>query len=460
LSTREYTVLIIAANSERQPYPVYPLGASMIAGVLSREPGVTVYGVDCSFVDDPVRAALAAADAFQPDLIALSIRAVDNTCYLAPRFYMDESKLIASSLRGRFRVPIVLGGSGFSLFPRRILDEIGADLGVVGEGERAAVELVRALRAGRSPAGIVGLMTRDGPRDVVSPGAMPLPPECWGEPSLTIFPLTPHTGSGGMASVQTKRGCPRRCTYCTYPLLEGRQLRLRAPGAVAKELAGYRSAGINRVFIVDSNFNLPIEHAEAICRELCSLDAPVGWSAFLSPLGVTEQLAELISRSGARSLEFGAESGAAETLAALGKHHSPADIVRADRSCRRVGIAAVHYFMFGGPGETRETVNETLELIEELEGPIAGVVGIRIYPGTGLHQRAIAEGVVSEGVDMLKPTFYLSPKVDRDWMLERVRSFAADRMNFILVGEPTPREEAVTTALRRRGRSGALWEYL
>ena len=115
MDTDSFKVLLIATNQEKQPYPVYPLGAAMVSQALEAD-GVTVRGLDCTVVDDPVAAALEASRDFTPDLVAVSIRAVDNTCLLSPRFYIPEAAMVTAALRSTFGFPLLLGGSGFSLF--------------------------------------------------------------------------------------------------------------------------------------------------------------------------------------------------------------------------------------------------------------------------------------------------------------------------------------------------------
>lgn len=460
MDTDSFKVLLIATNQEKQPYPVYPLGAAMVSQALEAD-GVTVRGLDCTVVDDPVAAALEASRDFTPDLVAVSIRAVDNTCLLSPRFYIPEAAMVTAALRSTFGFPLLLGGSGFSLFPERILEELDADYGVVGEGETTAVELVRALRAGRSPGPVPGLIRRGDGHATIARSATPkLSPERWARPSYRAFPLEPHLLAGGVASVQTKRGCDHRCTYCTYPLLEGREFRLRNPEEVAREVVGISDLGVEHLFFVDSNFNLPSEHAGEICRHLIKTGRPLQWSAFVTPLGFNARLAELMFLSGARSLELGAEAGTLTTLKALGKDHTPEDIRAADAACFDVGLVPAHYFMFGGPGETEETVERTLALIDRLRGPVAAVLGIRLYPGTRLFERAIEEGVTTPQVDPFPPRFYVSPALNLEWLLGRLLGYAAAHRSFILVGETNELEPELAKRMRRRGRKGAMWEYM
>jgi radical SAM superfamily enzyme YgiQ (UPF0313 family) len=452
-------MLLIATNVETEPYPVYPIGAAIVANALAAH-GLHVTALDFACTVDPLKATWAGMEEHQPDLIGISLRAVDTTSSVDPRSYLEPVRELIVSIRSRWATPIVLGGAGFSLFPELLLRELGADYGVIGEGEQTVLELVDRLRTGDDPAGLPGTVVRKGDSVVRGPARPALPPESWSQPSIDHFPVAPHLAAGGMASVQSKRGCPLDCSYCTYPELEGRRLRLRDPAAVAGEVAALVERGVDYLFFVDNNFNIPAEHATAICGELAALAHRPEWTAFVTPNGFRENHAAEYAAAGARSLEFGSESGAAEVLEGLGKHHSAEDIRRCDSSCAGEGVTPAHYFIFCGPGENGDTVQQSLDLISELNGPAVAMLGIRVYPRTRLHQRAVAEGLVAAGDTLLDPRFYFSPRVDPEKVAERLSDFASQHRNFMLIGAENGLNRELAARLRKHGRRGPLWEFM
>jgi radical SAM superfamily enzyme YgiQ (UPF0313 family) len=457
MATR-FRVLVIASNVEKEPYPVYPLGASLIASRLEAIEA-EVHGLDLAFADRPAEEAARAATDFKPNLIAVSVRAVDNTTFLDPRNYLPGCAEVVRAVKGACPAPVVLGGSGYSLFPEKILTRFGAEFGVCGEGEEPVARLVGSLRVGTEPSPGNGLYVHRNGSASGSPAERSLPLGSWSEPTYSLFPLEPYLRAGGTASIQTKRGCPEKCTYCTYPLLEGRQSRLREPEAVAGEVARVAELGADYVYFVDNTFNLPTSHAEAICRELSELRGGPLWTAFVTPRGFRPSLAEAMRRAGCASAEIGSEAGSAGPLLGMGKSHTPEDIRNADRWLSEVGVTPVHYLLFGGPGETRESVEETLALVDGLTGVSMAMLALRVYPKTVLFERACREGLDADRTDLLEPTFYLAPQLDPEAILSRLREFAATHPRFLISGLPDNVDRSILDRLRRKGRKGPLWDY-
>ncbi len=462
-TSQPYPVLLIATNVERDPYPVFPIGAAIIAAAL-RDQGYAVRGLDFAFLDGAIDATLKTIHEFKPQLIGISIRAVDNTCLVDQRTYLPAIRELIAAIRNTTSTKIVIGGSGYSLFPELILNYLKADFGIAGEGEATIVELTRYLQGERDQQ-IAGLFTRNGEaignEEIGSkPGPPPLSIDQWRRPALEIFPLEKHLEAGGMASVQTKRGCPLKCSYCTYPLLEGRSMRLRPPAEIVDEINNLKEQGVGYLFFVDNNFNIPAQHALDICTAMAKENAIINWTAFLTPYRFDQKLADAMAAAGARSVEFGSESAAKATLEGLGKHHNAADIVNADKLCIDAGVTPAHFFIFGGPGETEETVEENLAVIESLKGPTAATFAIRIYPRTGLHARAIEEGLIDPSDPLLDPAYYISPHIDAEAVIERLNAVAEKRRNFFLLGSDSGVDKEIIKRLRQRGRKGPLWEYL
>ena len=121
-------------------------------------------------------------------------------------------------------------------------------------------------------------------------------------------------------------------------------------------------------------------------------------------------------------------------------------------------VACAQFIIFGGPDETAETVEEGLDNIAALECCVVfGFSGIRIYPGTPLHRRALAEGVVQKDESLFEPVYYIAPTVDKDWMDRRLTEAWARRPDRVF---PPQRGYCVTSKLRSLGWKGLLWERL
>ena len=193
--------------------------------------------------------------------------------------------------------------------------------------------------------------------------------------------------------MQTQRGCGLRCCYCTYPVIEGRRHRRRPPELVAEEFEQLQRLGAKYVFIVDSIFNSSARHVTEVCEALLRRKVKLSWGCFLRPQGLTADLIKLMARAGLSHIEFGSDSFCDEVLAAYQKDFTFDDILRSSELARREHVDCCHFLICGGPGESRETLARSFANSQQLQGAvIMAVVGMRIYPGTHLFERAISEG--------------------------------------------------------------------
>lgn len=181
----------------------------------------------------------------------------------------------------------------------------------------------------------------------------------------------------GIDSIQTKRGCPLRCEYCTYPLIEGRVGRAREPSAVVDEMfeALEERPETRHFFIVDSVFNLPKSHAKEVCRELIDRGWTLPWTCYANPLGFDDEFAQLARTAGCAGMEIGSDSGCDEVLERLRKGFTVDQIRRLHDICKSAEIADCHTFILGTQGETLDDVQRTLDFIVELD-PFSAILMI------------------------------------------------------------------------------------
>jgi len=446
-------ILLVSANRERSPYPVFPIGLAYLAAPLEAA-GHELHALDLCFEKAPDAALKAALDGFAPGLVVFSLRNIDNVTWPVCRSYLDGVKLLVGLSSGR--APVVVGGSGFSLMPREILALLGADFGVVGEGEELLPLLVARLERCESPIGLPGVVIR-GNNEFLPP----LLVERIATPSRNLFDVARYQREGGMANVQTKRGCPFACIYCTYPLLEGRTMRLRPISDIIAELRSLRDDfGVSYVYFVDDIFNYPVEFAAELCHAMAAEQLGINWSAFINPAFMSPELLDAMLAAGCDAVEYGTESGSPVMLQNLGKAFTVEDVRAASLLCRERGVDFAHYILFGGPGETQETVLESFGLMDELEPTaIIAMTGIRIYPGTPLHRTALEEGVITADTDLLEPVFYISPLV-REELTGLVTSEAIKRKNWVVPGLEVNISDAMLDALRMFPVKGPLWKLM
>jgi radical SAM superfamily enzyme YgiQ (UPF0313 family) len=423
-------VLLVSTNRERAPQPVVPNGVACVASALAQA-GHDVRVLDLCFVRDPIRVAGDTARAFAPDVIGVSVRNIDNSDLIALQHYTPEAAAVTQALRDA--VPgasVIAGGAAFGVAPAALTDALGVDWAVAGDGERATVALIDALAAGRDPGEVPGLVRRD------DAGTRLIPPG--GEGSLDTLPamrvqdwidVSAYQRHGATVPIQTKRGCVFRCVYCTYLNVEGWGYRLRDPDSVADEMDGLaRERGVRRFEFVDSTFNSPPRHAIAVCESIVRRGLRVHLDTTnFTPASATPELLAAMRPAGFRWLGITAESASDAVLARLDKGFDAARVHDVAMRVERAGMGVLWIFLVGGPGETPQTLDETLRFAAwrlSRGDAVYLTVGLRIYPGTTLQRIAAAEGVIEASDALLTPTFYFSAALDRNAALARLREFA------------------------------------
>ncbi|HEY0944600.1 MAG TPA: lipid biosynthesis B12-binding/radical SAM protein [Opitutaceae bacterium] len=450
-------VLLVNLNTYDQPYPVYPLGLAYLDGAL-RQAGHQTHVWDRRARAESLEESIAH---FAPDLVALSMRNVDNVQSHNQHSFVQDTVESCRRVRSATTAPLVLGGSAFSVFPRELFDLTGVDYAIQGEGERPLLRLVAALQSGAPPKDIPGLYYRD--TDGAA-GSLPTHP---GDAVFTAEPhheaalLQAYIKQGSLPGIQTQRGCPLRCCYCTYPLIEGRRSRYRTGEQVVEEMRRMLALGVRYTFIVDSVFNTHPDHVADVCEALIRADLGMEWECFLRPRNVSRELLALMQRAGLRHVEFGSDSFSDAVLARYGKSFTFDDIREASENAHALGLHYCHFIIFGGPGETHGTLEETLARARALPGGYYfTMIGMRIYPGTPLW-RSLNPGARGEtAADYLEqPRFYLAPEFTVDGLHARLMKVKAAHHNWV-VGDPPPAFLTTINKLRSRGARGPMWEYI
>ncbi len=414
-------VLLVSANREQVNMPVMPLGLACVAEA-AKQAGHDVALVDLMVEADAESAIRESIAAFQPDCIGLSVRNIDNQEMDSPRFLLEEVRTIISACRELSHAPIVVGGAGYSIFPESALACLGADMGIAGEGEAAFTELLNRLEQKRDVSGVAGLVLPG--RGVTQPIAYTQNLDEWPLPRIDFLSLSASRKDAPWIPVQTRRGCPLKCSYCSTPLIEGIAARRRAPERVADWLQEWVQAGYHEFFFVDNTFNFPPSYAGELCRQVIQRKLDVRWQAIIYPKQVDRELVRLMADAGCTHISLGFESGALSVLRDMNKKFTPDEVRSISGIFADHGIERMGFLLLGGPEETRETVEESLEFADSLHLELLEITaGIRIYPNTPLAARAREEGLIAPDDNLLQPRFYLAENV-RGWIKPRVTEWA------------------------------------
>jgi radical SAM superfamily enzyme YgiQ (UPF0313 family) len=452
-------VLLVSANQERSPDPVAPLGVCYVA-TATAEAGHDVAVLDLCFRPDVETAVAESVRAVRPEVIGLSLRNVDNCAYPDTVSYLPHYRRIVGACRAMSDAPIVLGGSAFTTMPGHYLAALDAGYGIVGEGEESFPALLARLARGVPLDGLGGLAWKDA-------AGMHVQPPTW-LPAIDSLradrrwiDTRDYFQRGGMANLQTKRGCHFKCTFCAYPVIEGRGMRTRDPALVAAEVRVLlEDHGVDQFFVVDSIFNAPRGYAERVAAALRPLGRRIRWSCFVGPGSFTPELADLMMEAGCQSVDFGTDAASTATLRGFRKSFTVEDVLAASAVCRDRGLPFCHSLVFGGEGETWETVAETIAVMDACRPTaVNAMCGVRVYPHTPLAETLIARREVPSVEALYEPWFYFAPAV-RDGLADVVAAAARARGNWLLPGHRVNDEENLFLTLRGRGLKGDLWRYI
>ena len=424
-------VLLISANTETISMPTLPLGLACLAAA-TQKAGHEVALLNLMFEGDAMLGIRTAIEDFRTNVIGISVRNIDDQNMLQPQFLLAPVRDVIATCRGLSNAPIILGGAGYSIFPESALRYLGADMGIQGEGEVIFPILVDRIGKGEQVWDLPGVHSAR----AVNVGAvaaathaplryfemrldnLPLP-----EPSLWI----PSGAINLWVPLQSRRGCPLDCTFRSTSAIEGRAMRTRSPTAVVKWLAKLRETGCRNFNFVDNTFNLPPTYAKDLCRQIIEAKLDLHLWCLIYPKHIDRELVELMRQAGCRQISFGFESGSDRMLRSLNKQFNSHEVSAAAELFAEAEIKRMGFLLLGGPGETKDSVEESLSLADSLNLEALKItIGLRLYPQTPLARIALEEGVISADEDLLLPRFYLTPEL-RDWLPERVATYKSSR---------------------------------
>jgi anaerobic magnesium-protoporphyrin IX monomethyl ester cyclase len=370
----------------------------------------------------PVEAAAETATRTRPDVVGLGLRVVED-CIVVDRldgdeaspydltWFMPEIRRLRDALATAAPDALfVLGGAAFSAMPGECLDYLDVDYGIVGAGESAFPELLRRVADGRALDGVAGLVGRGDPDPLAAYG-FALGGAVRREPLYAPVNSIP---------VRTRAGCAMACAYCLTANMR-RRYGAGDLGEVLEELeTAVRQAlerGVSRVpvFFADDELNLPSErHTVAVLRgiEERGLSEHIRWRAYLNPTPFSDELAELVRATNGH-VSVTVDTAAEPVMARAGKPFRRRHLDALVDTLARHAIPADLNLIFGLPGETEETLAETVSFVRSLppEIEVAYSTGARVYPHTPLATIAREEPEHVHGNDpaFFEPTFYAAP---------------------------------------------------
>jgi len=445
-------LLLVSANRHVVPYPVYPLGLSYLYSYLQEHLSgfeIRLFDLNLETNDSLVQKLVE----FKPDYTGVSFRNVDDVNFYSQESFINGYQTVLDLIKRTLKTTIIIGGSAFSIYPKVLFSFFEPDFGIQGEGEESLYELLTCLSTGSSYKKIEGLVYRNSNDIIVNKRKSFIhnPDLCF-DGGMTDF----YWDKSGMMNVQTKRGCPYNCIYCTYPLIEGHKVRTLDPDRIVhtlKEL--YTRYKVNYIFFTDSVFNISNGFNIDLAKKILQSGLQIKWGAYFSPYDLDESLLGLFRKAGLSHIEFGTESLSDSTLKNYGKHFNVDEVIRISHISNKIGIYFAHFLIIGGYGETEVTVDEGFENSKRIDNTVFfPYIGMRIYPGTRLQKLAIQDGVINAGDNLIEPAYYVAKGINYETLKERAEK-TGRRWVF-------PDEDVATimNRMRKRKRKGSLWHHL
>lgn len=468
------TVLLI--NPNRLKPGVAPIALDYLAHALS-EAGFEAPVLDLCFAPDPQQALRYCLSRNSPLLVAVTLRNTDDTSLMSQDFFLPQLKTTLDTIKARTAAPIALGGAGFSVMPEAILGYFGLDWGIWGEGEYALPLLASKLATGEDYRTVPGLVHRTERGFVRNPPHFMKLEETSAPPRTTIDNPR-YYAEGGMGNIETKRGCNRTCVYCVDPVGKGKTVRMRSPQSVADEAEALLEMGVEHLHFCDSEFNIPAEHAEAVCHEFIrrGLGERLRWYTYCSAVPFSPELAHLFRQAGCAGINFGVDSAADKVLKRLSRDYRAEDVARTAQACRSEGLTFIYDLLLGGPGETKGSLKETIDVMKRLSPDRVGIsFGVRVFPHTALanlvrkqgpwDKNPNLQGTTLDNESFLAPVFYVSSALGTDPYDYLGQLIGGDERFFFLAAAGTEQNynyndnTALVEAIKE-GYRGAFWDIL
>ena len=430
-------ILLIATNRHKQlnsrmnAQPL-PIGLAYIAGHLDPTRH-TVKMLDLMFADDHYLDEVEqTALAFQPELVGISIRNLSNHSYLDPQWQLPITKAVIERLRATIKAPIVCGGPAFSILPKECFAYVAPDLGLFGDAGETFAELADRLQSGESShIDLPGIVYRQGDEIIANNAA------CSSQfsrpPRLEDLDMTKYRQAGFGIGVLTKLGGYYYPSAPSGAQTEDGAWRVIRPIAeVVREVKDLEARfDLRKVFFIDNCFNIPLAHAKSLCQALIDAHLKIHWNTVLAPYGCDAELIQLMKQAGCALVLLGGMGREGGSGADLDEALQPLL-----ETCRLCEQGDLHYTItqaFGGPGETRASVQQKVAFLRSLKPAMANVrIGVSILPGTAVAAKALEEGLITDEAALIRPTFYLAAEV-RDWIVEYLTAEAAQNPRWNLV---------------------------
>ncbi|MCX6667824.1 MAG: radical SAM protein [Euryarchaeota archaeon] len=368
-----------------------PLGILYLASSLEEE-GHRVEIIDFSY------------EKFDNEKLKRKLNSVDVVGITVLTYTVKTSTIITKTVKNSYpEVPVLIGGPHCLIEPEKALLDIGADICVVGEGERVIKEIAKMLENDREPSGLTGVyykhngrIVKGKPLEVIEDlDSLSFPSRHLVEQYDYGYMIGVHLPGGRFTSVMTSRGCPFNCRFCLsrkYPI---KRYRTRSPENVIEEIKKI-SETYDSMLIADDNFLADKKRVKKIMDMIKEekIDIEI-WIEGVRVDSTDKELFKKMKESGVKAIEFGIESGNQDVLDFYNKQITLPEIQKAVQTSRETGFITLGNFIFGAPIETTQHFENTIKFAKSLPLDIAFFYILEYLEGCDIWEDAVKTGKIN-----------------------------------------------------------------
>lgn len=363
----------------------FPLGLGYIASVL-RQNGFAQVDVfdpeaeNSNFVEIENR-----INNFSPEVVGLSFVTVN---------YAFAQKIAKIIKKINPAILVVAGGIHASALPKEtLLENPEIDLVIIGEGEYTFLEICKNVSLKKNINSIPGIAYKNGKKVFFTSLREPLQDlDQLPFPSRDLVDMRNYFAPSHMdigkksVTLISSRGCPARCTFCASSIIAGRKFRAHSPEYIIREINFLQEKyGIDHFIFEDDSFTINKERVEKLCKQLIKMKQKIVWSCFGRVTTVDKKLLDLMKKAGCYLIGYGVESGNNAILRKIKKGITKQQCLTAFRISKKAGLRTQGFFMIGHPGDTKETIMETINFAIKLNPSVAFFSPLVAYPGTEIY---------------------------------------------------------------------------
>lgn len=390
---------------------------------------------------------------FDPDVVGISC--------MYTSYFQDALGIARLVKKYNSEIFTILGGAHVTTFADSVMKDSSVDCAVIGEGEHVTVDIINRLENKQNLDGIKGILHRNNgrliheePGDVIADLdnlTMPAWDLMQNEKAMInrLDKKKPFNIRHPVGYMISSRGCPKKCVYCSAPLVMGSKWRARSAVNVVDEIESLvRDFGCREIHFLDDNMSISKSRLIEICQLIIDRKIDIKWTA---PPGIgywsfDEELLDIMKKSGCYRITMGIESGSKDTLKLIGKHHNWEKLKRIVNYANKIGLWTYATFIIGFPDETEKDFLLTLNKAKSLNLDFAMFYLLIPQPGTRIYKICKEKGLIDldkyldpnyTGKDRYKlatayangtPTEHFSQKELQDRLAKMFRSYVLHKI--------------------------------